>query len=145
MEAFRQDPLPCWGRNTNALTIACWFLLNHCFSHSKSWPGPLCRMCRGFLLYILCRILPGIFLEDFLGHFSPQKRGEKIQEQLPRKKSGGSKIKNPRRIRSANTDLNKYYEARNDYADVFETSLCNKRACNLENEFLEYFVFNCSQ
>ena len=31
------------------------------------------EMCRGFLLYRFWRILPGIFLEDFSGHFFPQK------------------------------------------------------------------------
>ena len=57
------------------------------------WNGPSAEMCRGFLLYKLWRIFPGIFLEDFSGHFFPQKRGEKIRRQNPRKKSGGPKIK----------------------------------------------------
>ena len=30
-------------------------------------------ICRNVLLYIFWRILPGIFLEDFSGHFLPQK------------------------------------------------------------------------
>ena len=36
------------------------------------WPGPSAEMCRGFLVYRFWRILPGIFLEDFSGHFFPQ-------------------------------------------------------------------------
>ena len=55
----------------------------------------------GFLLCKIWRILPGILLEDFSGHFFPQKWGEKIRRQNPRKKSGGPKKKNPRKIRSA--------------------------------------------
>ena len=47
----------------------------------KSWPGPSAENCRGFLLYKMWRILSGIFLEDFSGHFCPQKR-EKIQRQM---------------------------------------------------------------
>ena len=39
----------------------------------KGWPGPSAEMCRGFLLCKFWRILPGIFLEDFSGHFFPQK------------------------------------------------------------------------
>ena len=39
----------------------------------KGWPGPSAEMCRGFLLYKLWKILLGIFLEDFSGHFLPQK------------------------------------------------------------------------
>ena len=35
----------------------------------KVGPDPLQTMCRGFLLYNFLRILPGIFLEDFSGHF----------------------------------------------------------------------------
>ena len=50
-------------------------------------------MCRGFLLHKFWRILPGIFLEDFSGHFSQQRWGEKIRRQNPRKNPGGSKIK----------------------------------------------------
>ena len=40
---------------------------------SLCWPGPSAEMCRGLLLYKFWRILPGIFLEDFSGHFFPQK------------------------------------------------------------------------
>ena len=54
----------------------------------------------GFLLYKFWRIFPGIFLEDFSGHFFPQneekKSGEKIREKIRRLKN-----KNPRKIRSA--------------------------------------------
>ena len=34
---------------------------------------PLCRNVSGILLYKFWRIFPGIFLEDFSGHFFPQK------------------------------------------------------------------------
>ena len=52
-------------------------------------------------MYKFWRILPGIFLEDFSGHFFPQKMrrkksGEKIREKIRRLKN-----KNPRKIRSA--------------------------------------------
>ena len=67
------------------------------------WPGPSAERCRGFLLHQFWRILPGIFLEHFSGHFFPQKGGEQIRRQNTRKKSGGPKIKNPRKIRSAIT------------------------------------------
>ena len=54
--------------------------------------GNLQKCVGGFLLYKFWRIFPGIFLEDFSGHFShkneEKKSGEKIRE-----KSGGSKIK----------------------------------------------------
>ena len=65
---------------------------NH-FSRFQSWPSPSAEMCRGFLLYKFRRILPGIFLEDFSGHFFPTKRGEKIRRQNPRTKSGSPEIK----------------------------------------------------
>ena len=55
------------------------------------WPGPSAEMCRGFLLYNFWRILPGIFLEDFSGHFFPQKRGEKIRRRNPRKNPAAQK------------------------------------------------------
>ena len=38
---------------------------------------PLQKMCREFLLCKFWRILPGTFLEDFSGHFFPQKREKK--------------------------------------------------------------------
>ena len=56
-------------------------------------PAILQKCVGGFLLYKFCRIIAGIFLEDFSGHFFPQKWGEKIRRENPRKKSGGSKIK----------------------------------------------------
>ena len=62
------------------------------------WPGPSAEMCRGFLLYKFWRILPGIFLGDFSGHFFPQIWGEKIRRQNPRKNPAAQKIesaKNP--------------------------------------------------
>ena len=63
------------------------------FLHPKVWPGPSAEMCRGFLLYKFWRILPGIFLEDFSGHFFPQKWGEKIRRLNPRKNPAAQKQK----------------------------------------------------
>ena len=43
------------------------------------WPSRSAEMCRGFFGGCkLWRILSGIFMEDFLGTFSPQKRGQII-------------------------------------------------------------------
>ena len=58
---------------------------------AKGWPGPSTETCQGFLLYKFWRILPGILLEDFSGHFSH--KNEKKSRDKIRKKSGGSKIK----------------------------------------------------
>ena len=60
--------------------------------------APLQKCVGDFLLYKFGRILPGIFLEDFSGHFSPEekKSGGKIREKIRRPKN-----KNPRKIRSA--------------------------------------------
>ena len=35
----------------------------------QNWPGPFAEMYRGFLLCKFWRILPGILLKDFSGHF----------------------------------------------------------------------------
>ena len=43
------------------------------FCSATFWPGPSAEMCRGFLLYKFWRIFPGIFLEDFSGHFFTRK------------------------------------------------------------------------
>ena len=48
-------------------------------------PANLQKCVGGFLSYKFWRIFPGIFLEDFSGHFFPQKRGEKIRRRNPRK------------------------------------------------------------
>ena len=51
------------------------------------------------MLYQVCRVFSGIFLEDFSRHFFPQKReksGEKVREKIRRLKN-----ENPRKIRSA--------------------------------------------
>ena len=62
--------------------------------------GNLQKCVGGFLLYKFWRIFPGIFLEDFSGHFfhknEEKKSGEKIREKIRRLKN-----KNPRKIRSA--------------------------------------------
>ena len=47
-------------------------------------PGPSAEICRGFSLYNLWKILPGIFLEASSGHFVLQK---KLQTPPPKKKS----------------------------------------------------------
>ena len=65
-------------------------------SGSKCWRSPFAEMCRGFLYYRFCGNLPGIFLEDFSGHF-PLKR-EKIWRldpgtQNPRKNPAAQKLK----------------------------------------------------
>ena len=57
------------------------------------WPGPSAEMYRGFLLHNFWRILPGIFLEDFSGHFFPQKNRRRNPATRSAKKSGGPKIK----------------------------------------------------
>ena len=51
-----------------------------CTNRKFLGPAPSAGMCRGLLLYQLWRILPGIFLEDFSGHFFPQKWEEKSGE-----------------------------------------------------------------
>ena len=61
-------------------------------SGRNSWPGPSAENCRGFLLYKIWRILSGIFLEDFSGHFFPTKM-RKNPATKSATKSGGSKIK----------------------------------------------------
>ena len=52
---------------------------------------PLCRNVSGILLYKFWRLLPGIFLEDFLGTFShkneEKESGDKIRETIQRLKS----------------------------------------------------------
>ena len=63
-------------------------------------PANLQKCVGGVLLYKIWRILPGIFLEDFSGHFFPQKSGEQIRRQNPRK-NPAAQNKNPRKIRSA--------------------------------------------
>ena len=68
------------------------------------WNGPSAEMCRGFLLYIFWRIFPGIFLEDFSGHFFPTKMRKNNPATKSAKKSGGPKLKirgNPLRQKSA--------------------------------------------
>ena len=55
--------------------------------------GNLQKCVGGFLLYKFWRILPGIFLEDFSGHFFPLKMRRKNPARKSAKKSGGSKIK----------------------------------------------------
>ena len=64
----------------------------------NAWPSPSAKIWRGFLWCKFWRILPGIFLEDFSGHFSPTKMRRKIRQ---KDKSGGPTRKNPRKIRSA--------------------------------------------
>ena len=53
--------------------------------------GNLQKCVGGFLLYKFWRIFPGIFLEDFSGHFFPQKWGEKIRRENPRKNPAAQK------------------------------------------------------
>ena len=76
------------------------FLWRKISAVTNLWPGRSAEMCRGFLLYKFWRILPGIFLEDFSGHFShkneEKKSGNKIREKDRRPKN-----RNPRKIRSA--------------------------------------------
>ena len=57
------------------------------------WPGPSAEMCRGFLLDKFWRILPGIFLEDFSGHFFSAKMRRNNPARKSAKKSGGPKGK----------------------------------------------------
>ena len=54
-------------------------------------PANLQKCVGGFLLYKFWRIFSGIFLEDFSGHFFPQKRGEKIRRENPRKNPAAQK------------------------------------------------------
>ena len=85
----QQNPWCLWEREREQYI----FSRSHNYKRNfpKCWAGPSAELCRGFLLYKFC-ILPGIFLEDFSGHFFPQKWGEKIRR---------PKNKNPRKIRSA--------------------------------------------
>ena len=69
-------------------------------------PAPA-EMCQGFLLYKLWRILPGIFLEDFSGHFFPHKKREKHSATKSANKSGGSKIRIRENSALPKTDPNK--------------------------------------
>ena len=55
--------------------------------------GNLQKCVGGFLLYKFWRILPGIFLEDFSGHFLPTKMRRKNPARKSAKESGGSKKK----------------------------------------------------
>ena len=55
--------------------------------------GNLQKCVGGFLLYKFWRIFPGIFLEDFSGHFFPQKMRRKNPARKSAKKFGGPKIK----------------------------------------------------
>ena len=73
---------PSCAAMANALTRSSSFSILPCSTWPRvrvswlslsCWPGPSAEMCRGFLLYRFWRILPGIFLEDFSGHFFPQK------------------------------------------------------------------------
>ena len=50
--------------------------------------APPQKIVGGFLLYKIRRLLSGSFLEDFSGHFFPQKR-EKSGDKIGKKKSGG--------------------------------------------------------
>ena len=68
------------NRHWTLSMLACRSSLGQCFGNpnpynlsKKYWPGPSAEMCRGFLLYKFWKILPGILLEDFSGHFFPQK------------------------------------------------------------------------
>ena len=63
--------------------------------------GNLQKCVGGFLLYKFWRIFPGIFLEDFSGHFFPTKIEEKKSDEKIREKIRRLKNKNPRKIRSA--------------------------------------------
>ena len=56
-------------------------------------PADLQKCVGGFLLHKIWRIFPGIFLEDFSGHFFPTKMRRKNPARKSAKKSGGSKIK----------------------------------------------------
>ena len=62
-------------------------------NHSAEMWSEVClqKCVGGFLLYKFWRILPGIFLEDFSGHFFPRKWGEKIRRQNPRKNPAAQK------------------------------------------------------
>ena len=64
-------------------------------------PAPLQKVVGDFLLYKFWRILPGIFLEDFSGHFFPTKMRRKNPATKIREKIRRLKNKNPRKIRSA--------------------------------------------
>ena len=77
--------------------------------------GPSAEMCRGFLLYKFWRILPGIFLEDFSGHFFPQTWGEKIRRENPRKNPAAQKKK------SAKNPFRQKPTLKNPFLKGFET------------------------
>ena len=64
----------------------------------ERWPGPSAEMCRGFLLHIFWRILPGVFLEDFSGHVFPHKNEEKKAGDKIREKVRRLENINPRKI-----------------------------------------------
>ena len=55
---------------------------------------PLCGNVSGILLYEFWRILSGIFLQDFSGHFFPTKMRRRNPARQSATKSGGPKIKN---------------------------------------------------
>ena len=73
-------------RGSYAAEQNCRFLGDVSMCHSNILlPQPICRsVSEDFLLYKFWRIFPGIFLEDFSGHFShkneEKKSGEKIRE-----------------------------------------------------------------
>ena len=63
--------------------------------------GLSAEMCRGFLLYRICRALPDIFLEDLPGHFCDKHEEMKGRGQI-HEESRRLKDKNLWRIRSPN-------------------------------------------
>ena len=69
-----------------------WVFAAWMFFVANLAPANLQKCVGGFLLYKFWRIFPGIFLEDFSGHFFPTKKGRSNSA----RKSGGSKIKFPR-------------------------------------------------
>ena len=73
--------------------------------------APLQKCVGGFLLYKFCRIFPGIFLEDFSGHFFPTNM-RKNPATKSAKKSGGPKIKIREKSVLPKTDPNNYREER---------------------------------
>ena len=64
--------------------------------------GPSAEMCRGFLLNKFWRILPGIFLEDFSGHFCHKNEEKKSGNEI-REKIRQLRVKNLRKVRSVQT------------------------------------------
>ena len=85
----------CWGRDRERNTRKS---VHTQLKLGNSLCGLSAEMCRGFLLYRFWRILPGIFLEDFSGHLSPQKV-RKNPATKPRERSGGPKIEICKKIR----------------------------------------------